>query len=82
MGSERGVLDDSSFEVSEAMRVEGAADLGRVSHDPALVARANVGSGVADLAVGEAEGGEVGLGVGLPPCRKTIVKDEGKNMCL
>ncbi len=28
-----------------------------------------------------AEGGEVGLGVGLPPCRKTIVKDEVKYVC-
>ena len=71
-----GVLDDSSLEVREAVRVQGAAHLGRVADDLALVARANVGGGVADLAVGEAEGGEVGLGVGLPPCRKTIMKDE------
>ena len=34
------------------------------------------------VAMSSCEGGEVGLGVGLPPCRKTVVKDEEvKNVC-
>ncbi len=58
------------------MRVEGAAHLRRVARDLALVLIALVGHRVADLAVCEPEGSEVGLRVGLPLGRKAIVKYE------